>query len=135
MKLIYKPFAVVLGLLAGFLGRKLFDRLWGLVDDQEPPKPNTQRATWPKVLGAAALERPRQQRQGVGLQDRAQLVLGEPEEVHQAARAVGAGDRARSASALGLPAPLLVTRETAPLVSHVTRTAGSRRRTRRSPSR
>jgi len=56
MKLIYKPFAVVLGLLAGFLGRKLFDRLWGLVDDQEPPKPNTQRATWPKVLGAAALE-------------------------------------------------------------------------------
>ena len=56
MKLIYKPFAVALGLLAGFLGRKLFDQLWGLVDDQEPPKPNTQRTTWPKVLGAAALE-------------------------------------------------------------------------------
>jgi Protein of unknown function (DUF4235) len=56
MTLIYKPFAVALGLLAGFLGRKLFDQLWGLVDDEEPPKPNTQLATWPKVLAAAALE-------------------------------------------------------------------------------
>jgi hypothetical protein len=56
MKLIYKPFAVALGLLAGFLGRKLFDQLWGLVDDQEPPKPNTRLTTWPKVLGAAAVE-------------------------------------------------------------------------------
>ena len=55
MTLIYKPFAVALGLLAGFLGRKLFDQLWGLVDDEEPPKPNTQLATWPKVLAAAAL--------------------------------------------------------------------------------
>lgn len=56
MKLMYKPFAVVLGLIAGFLSKKIFDQVWGLIDDREPPKPNTERATWPKVLAAAAVE-------------------------------------------------------------------------------
>jgi Protein of unknown function (DUF4235) len=56
MTLIYKPIAVVLGLLAGFMGRKVFEQVWGVIDDEEPPKPNTQRATWVKVLTAAALE-------------------------------------------------------------------------------
>lgn len=56
MKLIYKPFAVVLGLIAGFLSRKIFDQVWGLIDDEEPPKPNTERTTWPKVLAAAAVQ-------------------------------------------------------------------------------
>jgi xanthosine utilization system XapX-like protein len=56
MTLIYKPIAVLLGLLAGFIGRKIFDQIWGLIDKDEPPKPNTELATWPKVLGAAAVE-------------------------------------------------------------------------------
>jgi len=56
MTLMYKPIAVVLGLVAGFLSRKIFDQVWGLIDEEEPPKPNTQRASWPKVLGAAAVE-------------------------------------------------------------------------------
>ena len=56
MTLIYKPIAVVLGLLAGFLSRKIFDQVWGLIDEAEPPKPNTERASWPKVLAAAAIQ-------------------------------------------------------------------------------
>ena len=56
MKLVYKPFAVILGLIAGFLSRKLFDQIWGLIDKEEPPKPNTEQTTWPKVLAAAAVE-------------------------------------------------------------------------------
>jgi hypothetical protein len=56
MTLIYKPIAIVLGLIAGFISRKIFDQVWGLIDDEEPPKPNTQLATWPKVLAAAAVE-------------------------------------------------------------------------------
>ncbi len=56
MTLIYKPFAVVLGFIAGFLSKKLFNQVWGMIDEDEPPKPNTERATWPKVLGAAAVQ-------------------------------------------------------------------------------
>jgi Protein of unknown function (DUF4235) len=56
VKLIYKPFGIVLGILAGFLGKKVFEQLWGVIDKTEPPKPTTKYATWPKVLGAAAVE-------------------------------------------------------------------------------
>jgi pectin methylesterase-like acyl-CoA thioesterase len=56
MKLLYKPFGIVLGLLAGLLSKKLFDVVWGLFDNEEPPKPTTQEADWPKVMAAAAVQ-------------------------------------------------------------------------------
>jgi hypothetical protein len=56
MKLIYKPIGLLLGLLAGALGRLVFGKVWGLIEDEEPPEPTTERATWPKVLLAAALQ-------------------------------------------------------------------------------
>ena len=39
MKLIFAPISIVLGLVAGILGKKVFEKLWGLVDDEEPPRP------------------------------------------------------------------------------------------------
>jgi hypothetical protein len=56
MKLIYKPIAIVLGLIAGFLARQLFSLVWSKIDDEDPPRANTERADWPKVIGAAALQ-------------------------------------------------------------------------------
>jgi hypothetical protein len=56
MALIYKPFGIVLGILAGLLGRKLFDFVWTKFADEEPPEPTTERASWPSVIGAAALQ-------------------------------------------------------------------------------
>jgi hypothetical protein len=56
VKLLYKPFALVAGILAGVLAKKVFDSIWGLIDKEEPPKANTAEASWPKVLGAAALQ-------------------------------------------------------------------------------
>jgi len=55
-KLFYKPVGIVLGILAGFISKKIFDQLWGYIDDYEPPKPTHKHATWPKVLAAAAVE-------------------------------------------------------------------------------
>jgi len=56
VKLIYKPFGFILGLVAGILGRKAFNFAWTKIDDQHPPKGTTEHAPWVKVLGAAALQ-------------------------------------------------------------------------------
>jgi hypothetical protein len=56
MKIIYKPFGIVLGLLAGLISQKLFNAVWGIFDKEEPPKPTTEQAAWPKVVAAAAVQ-------------------------------------------------------------------------------
>lgn len=56
MKLLYKPFGVLVGVLGGLLARRLFTALWGAIDDEEPPEATTERASWPSVLGAAAVQ-------------------------------------------------------------------------------
>jgi hypothetical protein len=55
-KILFKPVSVLGGLLAGFLGRKLFDGLWSLVDRQEPPDPKHRDTSWGRVVLALALE-------------------------------------------------------------------------------
>ena len=56
MKLLFLPFSVVGGLLAGALAKKLFEQAWQLFDDEEPPEREHRDATWGKVIAAAALE-------------------------------------------------------------------------------
>jgi uncharacterized protein DUF4235 len=56
MKLLYKPFGIIFGVLAGLLSKKIFEAVWGIFDKEEPPKPTTQQTTWQKVLGAAVVE-------------------------------------------------------------------------------
>jgi Protein of unknown function (DUF4235) len=56
MKLLYKPIGIVLGVLAGLLGKRLFDFAWTKLDDEEPPEPTTKEAPWVKVISAAALQ-------------------------------------------------------------------------------
>ena len=55
MKLAYKPFGIIFGIVAGLLSKKLFEAVWGIFDEAEPPKPTTRDARWAKVLGAAAV--------------------------------------------------------------------------------
>ena len=56
MKLLYKPVGLVMGLLAGLIGRQLFNFIWGRLDKQEPPEATTRDSPLGKVLGAAALQ-------------------------------------------------------------------------------
>ncbi|HEX6688501.1 MAG TPA: DUF4235 domain-containing protein [Solirubrobacterales bacterium] len=56
MKLIFAPIGIVAGLLAGTMGKKIFERLWGFVDDEEPPRPEHREFSWPKLIGALLVE-------------------------------------------------------------------------------
>ena len=56
MKVIYRPIGLILGILAGLVGKRIFDFAWTKIDDEDTPKGTTQQAPWVKVLGAAALQ-------------------------------------------------------------------------------
>ena len=56
MGLIYKPFGILLGLLGGLLGKRVFDFVWTKVDDEEPPEATTRETSWARVLAAAAVQ-------------------------------------------------------------------------------
>jgi hypothetical protein len=56
MKLLYKPFGIVVGLVAGVVARQVFNEVWGRIDDREPPKPTTEETSWGQVLGAAVVQ-------------------------------------------------------------------------------
>lgn len=56
MKLIYKPFGIILGIVAGLVSRRIFTVIWSKVADEEPPEATTRDASWPMVLGAAAVQ-------------------------------------------------------------------------------
>jgi hypothetical protein len=56
MKLVYKPIGIILSLLAGLLGKKLFDFVWTKIDDEEPPEATTLETSWRRVLLVAAIQ-------------------------------------------------------------------------------
>jgi len=56
MKLLFTPVSVIAGILAGLVGKKIFERLWGLVDDEEPPSPEHREFSWPKLVAALLIE-------------------------------------------------------------------------------
>lgn len=56
MKLLYKPFAIIAGVIGAKIGQAAFKALWAKVDTAEPPEPTHRQASTGKVVAAAALE-------------------------------------------------------------------------------
>ena len=56
MKLLYKPFGIVVGMAAGLLARRLFTVIWSKIDEEEPPDATTELASWTRVVTAAAVQ-------------------------------------------------------------------------------
>jgi hypothetical protein len=55
-KVLFIPISIGSGLVAGFVSRKIFDQLWGLVDEEEPPDSRHREIDWRKLLIAAAIQ-------------------------------------------------------------------------------
>jgi hypothetical protein len=56
MKLLYKPFALIAGVIGAKVGERLFRAVWSKIDQGEPPEPTRCDAPAGKAVGAAALE-------------------------------------------------------------------------------
>jgi hypothetical protein len=57
VKLLYKPFGLVAGVLAGMLAGAIFKRAWAIVGgDQDKPDAKDKERSWLAVVSAAALQ-------------------------------------------------------------------------------
>lgn len=55
-KLAFMPIGAAAGALASFAGNKLFNSVWGLIDDEQPPKPRYRGARIGKLALSLALQ-------------------------------------------------------------------------------
>jgi uncharacterized protein DUF4235 len=55
-KVFFAPFSITGGIIAGIVGRKLFDQIWGLIDDEEPPDGSIHKTSWRKLIIATAIQ-------------------------------------------------------------------------------
>ncbi len=56
MKILYKPFALIAGVIGAKAGQSAFKAIWSKLDESEPPEATTEDASLAKVVGAKALE-------------------------------------------------------------------------------
>jgi hypothetical protein len=56
MSLIFKPIAIATGFLAGFIGEKLFERVWRLIDQKDAPDPRYRELPLGKLIAALVLK-------------------------------------------------------------------------------
>jgi len=56
VKLLFAPLRIISGRLAGATARRLSDRLWSVVEDSRPPRPDQRAAPWPKLAAGLVLE-------------------------------------------------------------------------------
>lgn len=56
MKFVFAPISIGAGLLAGLVAQKIFERIWAVVDDEDPPEPDNREVRVLKLLAALAVE-------------------------------------------------------------------------------
>jgi uncharacterized protein DUF4235 len=56
MKILLAPISIATGLLAGVVAQRLFEQLWKLIDDEEPPAPDQRQVSIPKLVAALLVE-------------------------------------------------------------------------------
>jgi hypothetical protein len=55
-KILFIPVGIAGGMVAGMVGRKVFDFTWSRISDQDVPAPEQRETSWGELAGALALE-------------------------------------------------------------------------------
>ena len=55
-KLLFIPVSLGASLAAGFVSKKVFDQIWGLIDEEEPPEAKHREIEYGKLAAALVLE-------------------------------------------------------------------------------
>jgi hypothetical protein len=55
-KLLFIPFSVIGGILAGAIGKKTFELIWGTFDDEEAPEPKHREISLVKLIVALIVQ-------------------------------------------------------------------------------
>jgi hypothetical protein len=55
-KVLFIPVSVMAGLVAGFASKKIFDQVWGLIDEEEPPDSKHRDIRWSRLIIAGMLQ-------------------------------------------------------------------------------
>jgi hypothetical protein len=55
-RFLFAPFSIVAGLIAGALSKRLFDHVWGWIDEDEPPESRHRDISWGKLVAAALIQ-------------------------------------------------------------------------------
>jgi hypothetical protein len=56
MKLAFLPLSILGGLIVGALAKFTFERIWGAIDEEEPPEPDQRDVSLPKLAIALLIE-------------------------------------------------------------------------------
>jgi hypothetical protein len=56
MKFLFMPISILGGILAGMVGKKIFEQVWGLIDKEEPPDAKHREIDYRKLVAALLLE-------------------------------------------------------------------------------
>ena len=55
-KVLFIPVSIGAGLVAGAVGKRLFNTVWGVIDDEEPPDSKHRDIAWSRLLLAGAIQ-------------------------------------------------------------------------------
>jgi len=56
MKILFVPISVISGLIAAMIGKKTFEQIWGLIDEEEPPEAKHRDVSVGKLMAALILQ-------------------------------------------------------------------------------
>ncbi len=56
MRILFAPISIALGLVSAMLGKRVFNFVWALVAEEEPPSAEDRVVPWPRLVVAGAIQ-------------------------------------------------------------------------------